>query len=529
MRDFQTQANRRPSPKGARVAKTAQHKTAQHSLAGLLGFLLLTFFATALVAQESLTLSEAIRIAKENNPNFLQQANNQGAADWGVRQAYGSLLPRVTASAGASFREAGVERVGTQSFSAGSTDYYQSFYNLGFNWQLNGNTIYGMSTARANSAATHAGIEAAEFNLQQLVTLQYMTLLRARDAEEVARESWERSIQNHEIVTTRVSSGFAAGSDGQQAEVDMGRAEVALLRAEQLHRAEKARLMEQMGVMVEGGFEAVDEFEVFQPEWQLDELISDAMALHPSLRSMQASERAAGATVRQAQSAYLPTLTFSTNLNGFAQKALNNEFVLQQVQSGAASQMASCQRNNALSAIDSQLWSPSDCSRFAYTDDLGQQALALNTLSFDKNPIQLNLGISIPVFSGFSRQVQVEQAQAAEKDAQLSRRAEELRLRTAITQALDAVQSAYRSHDIEQRNLSLAQANLNTARQRYEVGNTSILELMDAETSLQTAQRDYLNSAYTFHQSLVVLEAATGRTLRPGTGMDDEDGEGAEG
>lgn len=499
------------------------------SLAAVFGFLLLTFFATALVAQEPLTLAEAIRIASENNPNFLQQANNQGAADWQVREAYGSLLPRVTASAGASFREAGVERVGTQSFAAGSTDYYQSFYNLGFNWSLNGSTIYGMSTARANSAATHAGIQAAEFNLQQLVTLSYMRVLRARDAEEVAQEAWERSIQNHQIVASRVESGFAAGTDGMQAEVDMGRAEVTLLRAEQLHRAEKARLMEQLGVVVEGGFNTVSEFEVFEPQWEAESLIMDAMSRHPSLRALHASERAAGATVRQAQSAYLPTINFSTSLNGFAQKALNNDYVLSQVQSGYSSAMASCQRNNALSAVDPALWQPTDCGRYSYTDALGQQALAANTLSFDKNPIQLNLNISIPIFQGFSRQVQLEQAQSQAKDALLSRRAEELRLRTAITEALDGVQSAHRSFDIEARNLELSQNNLNTARQRYEVGNTSILEFMDAETSLQTAQRDYLNAVYTFHQTLVVLEAATGRSLRPGVGTDVEDGERTEG
>ncbi len=501
---------------------------------------LLALAATTLVAQQvrELSLEEAIRLAKHNNPAFLSTANDQEPADWAVRAAYGNLIPTATASGSMGYTEAGVQRYGTVDLGTQSTDWYSSSYRLGLSWTMNGSTLFGVSTARAASKATAAGIDNAEFNLESQVTLQYMTALRARDAVDVARDTYERAQQNRDIVDTRVQTGAAAGTEGRQAEVDQGRAEVALLQAERLYRAELLRLQEQMGTAMDDSLALVSEFQIFEPTWTRDELLDDAMRRHPSLEAMRAQEASATARVRQARSSYFPSVTVSTGLAGFTQQALNKGFVVQQARNARENQVSSCKFYSALATgLSVPLEGtgledyPKDCSQFAYTPADSIAALASNSafpMDFTKNPISVSLSVSIPIFQGFSRQQQVEQAAAARKDADNNLRAEELRLRTAVTQALDNLQSAYRQVQIETRNQDLAEQQLVQARQRYAVGNTSILELMDAQTSLSTAQRDYLNAVYGFHQSLVQLEAATGRSLRPGRG-DDDDADGAEG
>ncbi len=481
----------------------------------------LAFGATALVSQESqsLSLAEAIDMAKRSNPTYRIRANDQAAADWGVREAYGNLLPSVTAGGSAQYTEAGVQRFGTVDLGVQTTDWYSSGYSLTFNWGISGNTIFGVSSARAAQESTAAGIRAAEFNLENQVTLQYMTALRARDAVAVARDQFERARQNLDIVETRVSMEDVAATEGRQAEVDLGRAEVALLQAERLFRAEQHRLMEQMGVPLDGEIDLVSEFEVFEPTWDRDELLDEALAAHPSLRAARAQEGSSRAQVRQARSAYFPSVNISSGLRGFTQQALNEDFILTSAADRAASNVTGCERNNALANAIGGLpgWNVLDCGQFAYNDAMGQAALDANAefpFDFTKNPLSLTLNVSLPIFQGFSRQRQVEQAQAGAADAEHLRRQEELRLRTAVTQSLDNLQSAYRQVEIETRNRELATQRLEEARQRYEVGNTSVLELMDAQTSLTTAQRDYLVAVYNFHQSLVGLEAATGRSLR---------------
>ena len=122
-----------------------------------------------------------------------------------------------------------------------------------------------------------------------------MTALRARDGVEVARRQLDRARRNLELVQIRVDVGAAAGVDGKTAEVEHGRAEVALIQAERLERAEKLRLMEQLGVVMSDDLTLSSTFEVFDPEWSRDQLLEAALTRHPSLRAFEAQERASHA------------------------------------------------------------------------------------------------------------------------------------------------------------------------------------------------------------------------------------------
>jgi outer membrane protein len=127
----------------------------------------------------------------------------------------------------------------------------------------------------------------------------------------------------------------------------------------------------------------------------------------------------------------------------------------------------------------------------------------------------LSAQFSIPVFTGFSRQRQVAQANNAAEDAEHNRRAEELRLRTMVTNAYDNLGSAYRVVQAEQRNRTLSEEQLQLQQRRYALGASDLLLLMDAQTSVTTAEQAYLNAVYDFHYNLIALEAAVGQPLRP--------------
>src|SRR3990172_8041216 len=58
-----------------------------------------TVFAAGLAAQQpTLTLDDAITLARRNNPDYLAQKNDADVADWSVREAYGGLLPGASPS-----------------------------------------------------------------------------------------------------------------------------------------------------------------------------------------------------------------------------------------------------------------------------------------------------------------------------------------------------------------------------------------------------------------------------------------------
>ncbi len=485
---------------------------------------LLALAASALVGQQApteLTLDEAIRLAKLNNPIFLSTQNDRGPAAWQRREAYASFLPTVNASGGLGWQEAGQQRFGTVVFDQQTTDWAFSSYNLSLNWNLSGQEIFGVPNARANERATGARIDAAEFDLESRVAFQYMSALRAQDQADVAQRQLDRAQQNLRIVNTRVETGASAGTEGKQAEVDLGRVEVALIQAQRDVRQGKLLLAEQLGVPLPVDVELASAFEVFEPDYELDALLSHALDAHPSLRAFVAQEAASKASARAlVTSQYLPSVNVRTGWSGQSQQALNEAFLINSAQSSLAAQRSSCEFNNAL---NERLTSPipgfeaGDCSSYQLTDAMRNDLLAGNEVfpfQFDKNPLQVSMTVSIPVFTGFSRERQVAQANNVADDAEQNRRAEELRLRTAVTNAYDNVVSAYQVYQAESRNRALAEEQLLLQRRRYALGAAGLLELLDAQTSATTADQAFLNAVYDFHYNLIALEAAVGRPLR---------------
>ena len=65
---------------------------------------------------QTLSLQDALDLAETYSPTYMQAANDRGAAAWGVRNAYASFLPSLTASSNATYRGAGVQRFLTTEF-----------------------------------------------------------------------------------------------------------------------------------------------------------------------------------------------------------------------------------------------------------------------------------------------------------------------------------------------------------------------------------------------------------------------------
>jgi outer membrane protein len=469
-----------------------------------------------------LTLDEAIDYARENNPTFLTTQNDEAATDWAVREAVSNLfIPSVTASGSASYRSPGLSRIGT--INTGGVEQgalYTSFYQLQARYTLDGNTLFGVSSARADRNAARALTVAAEFTMESLVTLQYMTALRARDQAVVARRQVESSIENLEIAQARVDAQAAIVTDARQAQVQLGRDSIALLRAESDQRVGTLALLETVGVDLGPGVELVSEFEVFRPTWASSELISMALESHPRLNAFVANEGARRANLRQTRGQYFPNVSLTGSWSGFTQEIQNGEFNVQSAERSVVGAISNCETFNSISSgLTTPLSGfPQDCNALQLSDADRQAILERNDVfpfNFQTIPFQATLSVSIPVFNGFSRERQVSQAANALEDAEHSRRAEELRLRTAVTSAYDALMTAYTVVQVEERNREVAAEQLELSRQRYTLGADPFLVLLDAERTMADGERAYLDSLYAFHLELANLENAVGQPLRP--------------
>lgn len=486
--------------------------------------LLILVFASGLHAQQpqkpTLTLADAITLARANNPEFLAQKNDAIVADWIVKEAYGSLLPGASASTSFQYQASGTPRFG---FFSGSDlgvtrtpEYYLSNYYVGVNYALSGSSLVAPGRAKAERKATDAHIAAADFTLVANVTGQYLSIRRAQDAIVLAKQELERAEDNRKLADARVKVGAATGIELKQAEVEKGRAEVALIQAENLVKTERLRLMQGLGLDMNTDVELTTEFAVTDVPWTQEQLIAMAIEAHPNLLAARAAEQASNATVKMAKSAYLPSLSFSAGVSGYTREAGTTSSLLSSAQEGLTSARMSCEFNNAVAAGRVPGY-PKPCPSDVLTPDMRRQLLSSNNVfpfNYSSEPLAATLQLSLPLFNGFGRELQIEQAKATASDARHRLRGEELRLRADVATAYLNATTARQSVALEQRNKELAEDQMRLARERYRVGATSFLELQDAATIKARADRAYLFAVYSFHESMAALENAVGRKLK---------------
>ncbi|HYS00025.1 MAG TPA: TolC family protein, partial [Gemmatimonadales bacterium] len=271
----------------------------------------------------TLSLADAIALARQNNPAYRQTIHDRSPAAWGVRNAWSSLwLPSVTASGGVGYAGPGEQNFLTSSFSQGVSTWSSS-YSFLLDWTLNGQTLSQPGLKKAQLNAADADVRGAETNLVTAVTQQYLTVLQARDNAEVARQQRDHDEQFLKLAQARYDVGRASLIDVRQAQVARGAAQVALLRARTAVQVEKLRLFQQIGVSAPvdlGTVQLTDTFSVQTPGWQLTDLLGMAEQQNPSLKALRERERAAGWGVKAASSSWGPSVSLSAGWSGFTQK-----------------------------------------------------------------------------------------------------------------------------------------------------------------------------------------------------------------
>ncbi|MGH7531212.1 MAG: TolC family protein [Gemmatimonadales bacterium] len=466
----------------------------------------------------TLSLADAIAVARDHNPAYRQALNDRGPAAWGVRNAYSSLfIPTVTAAGGMSYTGPGEQTFLTSSFSQ-SVSTVSSFYDVGLSWQLSGAILSQPGLAKAQQHAVDADVAGAANALTTGITQQYLTVLQAGEQAELARSTLERNEEFLKLAEARYGVGQATLIDVRQAQVARGQAEVGLLRAQTAVSVEKLRLFELMGVtppVAIAGVRLSDSFALQPPRWELPELLTLAEQQNPALQALRARERAAAWGVRAATSSYGPTVSLSAGWSGFTQQFTDVNPIIASQQDAYRFQYADCQENNQIreSANLAQL----DCSDFIFGAGDEQAIRNRNSVfpfDFTRQPFQARLSISLPIFTNFSRPLRVSEARAQHGDLEEAVRARGLAVQTEVSQAFLTLQTAYRAVGLQDTNRTAAREQLQLATERYRVGSGTFFELLDAQVAALRAESEFVNARYDYHKALAALEAAVGRSLR---------------
>ncbi len=486
-------------------------------------------------ATTTLTLSEAMEQARRNSPVYRQLLNDMGPAGWGVRSAYANLLPTFDVSSYMSYTGSGSSTFGGSTFNQSSPSL-SSGYSLNFNWLLSGQTFAATGQQRATRRAVDADIGNAGESLRNDIAFQYLTALQAVATTEVDRQSVSRNADQLQLARARYTVGQATMLDVRQAEVTKGQADVALLKAQQAENEAKLELYRRMGVPIPAQPDLIalpDSFPVTPIVLDEKQLLDMAREENPTIKAFRARETAATWNTRSAKSRFLPTLQVQAGLQGFTQQFTNSSLLLNQRLANSIGSAENCRFQNAIiSGLPNGGLSGfpnggliSDCNAFSNLDATGlalspafqNQILKGNSVfpfSFTKQPFRASVQISLPIFDGFTRNLQVAQARAAEEDLTESVRAQQLLVATNVSGRYLGVQTAWQTIQVQEQSRQSAREQMRLAQDRYRLGAGSSLEVSDATNNLARAEGDYVTAVYEYHKAIAALEFAVGHPLR---------------
>jgi len=464
-----------------------------------------------------LSLQDAISIARRNNPLFLQTRSARQRAGAALRTSYGVLLPDVSSNFSTAYREGRPQFFGGQAFGS-TSDIVSTDASLNVVATYNGQNLLAPKAQRANLDAAESDLTSADATLRFAVTGQYLNVLAAMARAQLNDSLLASAQAQLELSRARAAVGAATTLDVRRAEVQVGQAQVSVLRERNNIETEKLRLFMQLGVEQPGNVQLTTRLPVDEPKLNLDELLAGARRQNPALAAARSREAAASVGVRQARSAFLPTLRLQTGLSGYTSQATDIESSINQQRGSAARSLSNCLSTDSLRVKVGLTPIAGTCaSNFTFTDAdaaLMRRENQKYPFDFTRDPITFSASLSLPIFNGLQREQRMQEADATRNDARYTVRAQELRITQEVTSGYRNLLTAYEAVQIQTQNSQAAREALALAQERFRVGANTFVDLVQSRADYERAESDRITAIYEFHRAYATLESAVGRPLR---------------
>jgi outer membrane protein len=322
-----------------------------------------------------------------------------------------------------------------------------------------GKMFADIKAQQANVTAAQASEVNTEFNVGLQVKLAYNSILAAKESETAARAQLEAAQAQLQTSIAKVQAGAANVSDSLRSVVQVGNAQLALLTAQNTYRVQAAALTRLVGTPYFVTADVADT--VDHPVAPIDSAAIMQLAIAgPPIRQFEAQASAAAASERSAKAAYLPTITANFNYSG----------------SGTAA------------------------------------AYGLNS-----NPFPYSRGVSVnlnyPIFNRFARennlaaaQISLENAQAQVKDARLG-------AQQNIITDIATMRNNEEAMRVQQQNVRASEEDLRVQQQRYNLGASTLLDVLNSQTALVTARQALIQARLNYRNARAQIEAVIGRDL----------------
>ena len=411
-----------------------------------------------------ITLQDALDRAKQLDAQFRSAISDAAIAREDRRQAKSALLPSVNGL---------TEYLGTQGngktpngryVTTDGVHVYRAWGTL--HTDLNAETFYKSTYHRAQAAEALAAAKAeiAQRGLAVVVTKDYYALVTSERKYATAQQSLQQGQRFLEITQQQENLGQAAHSDVVKSQIQSEQQRQTLQEATLGMENSRLNLAVLLFPDLNENFTVVDDLDSPQALPPFPAVQEMAGRQNPDLRAAQEALAQASQEIRIAQNAMLPSLAIDWNYGIEA-----NAFALHAVQAAQP------------------------------------QFGPLPTLGY-----YIDGRFTLPIFDWGTRRSKLQQAQFRERQAQVQLTQTQRQLVSNLYLYYNEALTARAAVDGLRRAADLAAESLRLINLRYQAGESTALEVVDAQNTLVQARNAYDDAQTRYRVALATLQTVTG-------------------
>jgi outer membrane protein TolC len=415
----------------------------------------------------TLTLQDALTRARANEPQYRAALADYGVARQNTVQSRAALLPNVNYNAQFLYTEGNGTASGRFIANNGVHEYIsEGNVHQSLSWQ----NAAEYRLARAQEALAKARAEIATRGLTVTVTQAYYGFVVAQRKYGIAQHAASEAQQFFEITQKLERGGEVAHSDAIKAQLQLQQQQRALQDAQ----LEMDRSRMELAVIIfpnfNENFAAVDDLENIPPLPSFQEAEAQAGKQNPQLAAALASMRAANQEVAVAWNSFLPSLGldyfYGIDANQFAANGTGRTFdpISRQVVNERFRNLG----YSAVATLDLPIW------------NWGAGRSKLKSAHLQRNQAQVELS--------FAQRKMVADLKTLYSESQTTR------------SELESLRSS----------ADLAAESLRLTTLRYQAGEATVLEVVDAQNTLTAAQNALGDGQVRFRVSMANLQTLTG-------------------
>ena len=400
-----------------------------------------------------LTLQDAIRLAKENAPDFRVALAEAGIAHQGSVQTRAALLPALSYTTGLIYTKPNGTPTGVFVGANGPREYLSQGV---VHETLSFASAADYRRARAQEALARAKAEVAARGLVTTVTKDFYGVIVAQQKFENAQAALAEAQKFVKLSQQLENGGEVAHADVVKAQLQANDRERDLQDLELAAEQAKLGLAVLIFPTFTSDYQVVNDLAQIPALPELTHVLDLAAHNNPEIAAANATLQASQHEVSSAIAGHLPSITFD-------------------------------------------YFYGIDANRYAtYTDgipNLGYQAVAT---------------LNLPIFDWGATQSKVKQAQLQRDVARVQLSSAQRTALANLRLFYNEAQTARKQIDLLQRSADLAAEGLRLTALRYQAGEATALEVVDAQNASLLAQNNYADAAVRYRVAIANLQSLTG-------------------